>query len=306
MQTDLSNQAGPHMMVEDAVAQISSVYPELHIHSARPVAVSGQFSRVLIVNEELIFRFPRSPYVAEAMIREAHVLRALKSQLSLPIPDPIFLHTDPDAKTVIFMGYPLLPGEPMSRNLLVQQPAEVVQAIAEQLADFLRGLHSLPPTSLPEDLPVEGTRAEWLQFYEALQHTLYPYMRPDAREQMSANFETALSDLDLWKFTPTLCHGDFGTANLLYNPKTMRITGVIDFGACGWGDPAQDIGAVWSLGANLIAPLLDQYPAMRAVLPRVQFIRSTYALQQAFYALRDGNEEEFEDGLRDYRALQPP
>jgi hypothetical protein len=33
---------------------------------------------------------------------------------------------------------------------------------------------------------------------------------------------------------------------------------------------------------------------------RVAFIRGTYALQQALYALRDGNQADFEDGMQAY------
>ena len=47
---------------------------------------------------------------------------------------------------------------------------------------------------------------------------------------------------DLWRYDACLIHGDFGTANLLF--AEGRISGVIDFGFCGSGDPAQDLGAL--------------------------------------------------------------
>src|SRR5262249_48843436 len=118
----------------------------------------------------------------------------------------------------------------------------------------------------------------------------------------SSSFETALNDQALWHFTPVLRHGDFGTSNILYDPPTMRVTGIIDFGFCGLGDPAQDVSAVCSLGDNLMPYFLAYYPEMHTTVPRIKFIRSTYALQQALYALRDGNKDDFEDGLRGYRA----
>ncbi|MGQ4336291.1 phosphotransferase, partial [Streptomyces hayashii] len=34
---------------------------------------------------------------------------------------------------------------------------------------------------------------------------------------------------------------------------------------------------------------------------RIAAIRGTFALQQALYAIRDGDEEELADGLADYR-----
>jgi len=289
-------------MAQDEVAQIIRAFPELRIHSVRHLPNSGQFSKVVIINEAFIFRFPRSQYVAQAMTREVSILRALHSHLSLPIPDPIYVHADPATDTVLFMGYPMLAGEPMTANILVDQPLAVVQSFAKQLADFLRALHAIAPASVNLDLPIDGTRDEWLKLYEAFRQDLYPFMRPDARTQVSASFETALSDLGLWRFTPVLRHGDFGTRNILYDPQTMQVTGIIDFGSSGLGDPAQDVGAVWSLGDNLMPYFLACYPEMRLILDRVKFIRSTYALQQALYAFRDGNQNDFEDGLRAYRA----
>lgn len=289
-------------MFQDEVAQIHNAYPELHIHSVRLLTNSGQFSKVMIINDSLVFRFPRSTYVAQTMIREVSILRAIKKHVTLPIPDPIYVHTDPQSNTVLFMGYAMLVGEPMTADILVHQTEAVIQTFAKQLADFLREIHGIPPNSLKIDLPIEGTRDEWMRLYDAFRDKLYSFMRPDAQAQVSASFETVLNDLSLWHFTPRLCHGDFGTQNILYDPRTMQVTGIIDFGSCGLGDPAQDVGAVLSLGDNLLPYFLANYPEMHTTLSRVKFIRSTYALQQALYALRDGNQDDFEDGLRNYRT----
>jgi aminoglycoside 2''-phosphotransferase len=262
-------------MVQDEVTQISRAYPELRIHSVRPLTNSGQFSKVIIINDSLIFRFPRSQSVAQGMTREVNILRAVKGPGSLPIPDPIYVHTDPQSNTVMFMGYALLAGEPMTADMLVHQAEAVVQPLAKQLADFLRELHAIPPAALDLDLPVEGTRDEWLKLYEAFREKLYPFIRPDAQAQVRSSFETALNDLALWHFTPVLRPGDFGTSHSLYDPRTMPVTGIIDCGLGALGDPAQDLSAGCSLGDNLMPYFLACYPEMHATVPRVKFIRST-------------------------------
>jgi aminoglycoside 2''-phosphotransferase len=113
-------------------------------------------------------------------------------------------------------------------------------------------------------------------------------------------FETALNNSSLWDFQPVLRHGDFGLGNILYFSEKQRISGVIDFGFAGIGDPAQDVGALGSLGEKFMTHFFDFYPEMRSTIPRLKFIRSTYALQQALYALHDGNQEDFDDGIQDY------
>ncbi len=47
-----------------------------------------QFNDILIVNESLIFRFPRSPHVAVTLAAEAALLTQLQERLPLPIPQP--------------------------------------------------------------------------------------------------------------------------------------------------------------------------------------------------------------------------
>jgi len=37
-----------------------------------------------------------------------------------------------------------------------------------------------------------------------------------------------------------LRYGDFGTGNILYDPQTLTISGIIDFGFAGLGDGALD------------------------------------------------------------------
>jgi aminoglycoside phosphotransferase (APT) family kinase protein len=52
----------------------------------------------------------------------------------------------------------------------------------------------------------------------------------------------------LQNFPIALRHGDFGTGNVLYDPHSLDLTGVIDFGFSGLGNPAIDIAALSTLG----------------------------------------------------------
>ena len=278
------------------IEQIRAVYPELAIHSSRLLTNGGQFSIVLFVNDVLVFRFPRSEAVAQSMARELVILAALQGKTTLPIPKPIYQHGVDGLPA--FMGYPLLPGEPVQSDTFAAADEAVLKRAAAQIVGFLREIHSMPLD--PFDLPEDGTRDDWEQMYQSFRDQLYPFMRPDAQVDVSATFEAALNHPTLWDYQPVLRHGDFGTRNLLYDPHTMAITGVIDFGMSGIGDPAQDVGAIWSLGDRFMEHFFALYPEMRTTVERVKFIRSTYALQQALYALRDGNEEDFDDGIQQY------
>jgi len=199
-----------------------------------------------------------------------------------------------------FMGYPMVPGQPLLRELFTTlQDEAVLQQIAAELANFLKALHALPLTIFSLAPATYDARVEWQQTFADFEAQLFPHMRADARQTVTASFQAALNDAVLWDFEPAICHGDFGTGNILY--RDGHISGIIDFTFCGVGDPAQDVGAlIAGYGETFIERVFAFYPALRQALPRARFIRSTYPLWQAFYALRDGNQEDFDDGMRDY------
>lgn len=61
-------------------------------------------------------------------------------------------------------------------------------------------------------------------------------MRPDARA--ARLFESFLADERAFAYEPVLKHGDFGPSNILFERAAGQITGILDFGNSGLGDPA--------------------------------------------------------------------
>lgn len=284
--------------MEHYLATIRRAYPDLTVYEARLLTQYGQFSDVLVLNETLIFRFPRVAETAQAMAHEVDILRQLQGKLSLSIPNPLYQHTDPDSGQLVFMGYPMLAGEPLWHETFDKLNRTDQAQLAVQLAGFLKVLHGL---DVQTTRPISETRDYWTQMYASFRDKLYPYMREEAKAEVSRDFDRYLSDAANFTYRPVLRHGDFGTGNLLFDPQSRSISGIIDFSFVGYGDPAQDVGALYGYGEPFMEACCAVYPEMRSMLHRVRFIRSTYALQQAAYALRDGNQEDFEDGIAEYR-----
>lgn len=272
--------------------------PDFAIHTARQIDL-GQFNVVLCINDKWIFRFPKSPTVAGEVAREIAYLRKLQGRLPLPIPDPLHIAYHED-KSLAYMGYKMLDGDPLLRGRFATlTDKKIREQLANDLVNFLKVLHSIPPKSVLDHARVDDSHATWSQWYVDFKDKLYPFMRSDAQEAVSASFEKALADESLWQFEPVLIHGDFGTGNILY--KNGHIVGVIDWTFLEWGDPAQDLGALLSsYGEDFVKLVIERYPALEIALARARFYRSHYALIQAFYALRDNDKAEFDDGIQDY------
>ena len=275
--------------------------PDFEIRQARLLASSGQFNTVLCVDERWIFRFPKSHQSAAEVAGELAILPRLQGMLPLPIPNPVCAAWHPDGRRLEFMAYAMLPGEPLLRDRFAAlSKTETLEGIALDLATFLKALHGIPPASIGLAAVPEDSRQTWRQTWVDIQEQLYPYMRPDARADVSRSFERALDDEGLWQVESCLIHGDFGSGNILY--QGGRIVGIIDFTFCSVSDPAQDLGAlIASYGEPFVERVLRHVPGLRRCLPRARFYRRHYALIQALYARRDNDLEEFEDGIAAYR-----
>jgi len=163
---------------QQLLQHITAAYPHLPIATARLHTAEGQFNDILIVNEALIFRFPRSPHVATTLAAETTLLARLQGRLPLPIPNPIYRAHDPQTGALQFMGYPLLPGQPLWRAAFEAITSDqALDHLAAQLAGFLRVLHTLPPAALGADVPVGDTPDTWANMLGQFQEKLYPYMR---------------------------------------------------------------------------------------------------------------------------------
>jgi aminoglycoside 2''-phosphotransferase len=285
----------------DHLQLIRTAYPDLHIRSVSKH--QGQFNHVLIVNERYVFRIPRSIRGERTLAREIVLLDKIRERVSLPVPNPTLNYVDPDTHIPVFTGYELIPGQPLRGGTLNRiNDTRVLNHLARQIGVFLRELHSIPIEEVGHELPTGELPAEWAEFYNNVRRQLYPHMRRDARKHVDAHFEEYFNNLGRYSFKPRLRHGDFGSGNILFDARNKTVSGVIDFGSAGPGDPAQDVGALLvSLGHPFVNRMFNVYPQMIAMLRRAAFYMGTYAMQEALAGLQDGDPDAFEAGIAGFR-----
>ena len=283
------------------IRQIHFTYPELAIDSAC-INRDGQYNDVLVVNDELIFRFAKVPDAIATLQNEVALLRYLQERISLPIPHPTYVNIEGAAIGEAFVGYPMIPGIPLWRPNFRKITKETVRKhMAEQLAEFLKELHSTPLNELPVTFEPEETLNHWIDMYAQIQAKLFPAMRPDARKAVTIHFEDFFANKELSNFVPRLCHGDFGTGNLLFDFETQSIAGVIDFGGAGVGDPAGDFAGLYiSFGEEFYRHCYSVYPEMEPALERVKFFCGTFALQEALFGFDNKDEVAYRAGMEQY------
>jgi aminoglycoside 2''-phosphotransferase len=277
---------------------IHEAYPGFIVENIHYHPHDGQNNDILVINNELIFRFPKYEESRDSFVTEVRLLQYIQGYITLAIPRPIYTNIESPAPKKVFMGYRMIPGEQLHREKLDEIVQEAtLQMLADQLALFLKELHGLPTKSLEKELPIHDGPDKWAELYAEIQAQLYNFMRPDAQTQVSGHFEAYLKNPDLHRYQTCLRHGDFGPSNILYDPETQKISGIIDFSAVGIGDPAVDIAAVSCYGEHFLRRFSAAYPQVESMIDRARFYKSTFALQEALHGLRNNDRDAFESGL---------
>ncbi|HJS28432.1 MAG TPA: aminoglycoside phosphotransferase family protein [Anaerolineales bacterium] len=290
---------------EKYLQHIRALFPSLSVITAR-LNDQGQSNDGLIVNEEFIFRFPKHASALRKMRAEFDILRALQGRTTLRVPDPICFRLDTDIVGEAFFGYRLIPGEPFLQETFrsIREEA-VLNRVAEQVAGFLGELHSFRPGNGFElGLPRRDTREEWVGLLTKIREQLLPELSREESVLIIDYIESFMVDDENFDYAPVLRHGDFGTVNVLYDPAGKRLSGVIDFGNAGLGDPALDLAAVlapsFGYGEAFFTRLTSAYAVDEPLLRRARFYVGTFSLQEALYGVEHGIERIFREGLEDF------
>lgn len=291
-------------MKNSFIEHIQKVYPNLPIEQFYLNEI-GQNNDVFIVNESLVFRFPKYKNGILQLKRETEILNYIKDIISTPIPNPIYHSFEGLEPGKVFTGYNLIAGVPLWKESLKGiKNYELVKGVAKQFVSFLIELHAISEEKVSRDLKlkVRNPRIEMYNLYDRIQKKLFPYFGKDAQEEITYTFETFLKGEAFSKVDITLIHGDFGASNILWNPETSRISGIIDFGGSGLGDLAYDFaGILSSYGRDFFDMCISLYPNGDQLSERVKFYKRTFPLQEALHGIENDDKEAFESGIKDFR-----
>ncbi len=266
--------------------RIQEFFPDLTTTSIR-VNNDGLVNDVVIINDEVVFRFPKHDWAKQALVQEAKILELIRCYVSMPV--PFFEHQADD-----FVMYRLIPGDALHRDDILRQDKRVQDQIAEQLAIFLQELHTIPQNVVTEQgiasADSERSREDWIKLFHEAEQELFPFLMAHAQEWVIRHFEPVLAGrLDL-SYEPVLVHGDLGPYHILYDRTTRRINGLIDFGTGGLGDPADDFANIINgLGESFLKRMTRFYPAIQEALDRARFRSGTLEIQWALGGLRSND-----------------
>ncbi|WP_432278324.1 phosphotransferase family protein [Nocardia carnea] len=257
----------------------------------------GQFHDVIIGSERVVC-LPRSQAAGARLPERAATLQALADlDLGIRTPEPLLQGGTDEAQ---FLMLSRIPGEPLETGAL--DDSRVAGTVAEQYATLLARLGRAGTDETVRAVLPHAPAGRWRRFAENVREELFGLMSERGRRRAEREL-AALGGLP--HITPAVVHGDLGAENVLWEWEhgLPRLTGVLDWDDVALSDPAEDLAAI---GAGYRSELLDRVLTLgnwsdNGLAARIAAIRGTFALQQALYAIRDGDEEELADGLTGYR-----
>ncbi|MFX1378628.1 MAG: phosphotransferase family protein [Promethearchaeota archaeon] len=217
------------------------------------------------VKHHYIFRIPDKTFRNIKGIRliqnELKMLYHIQKYVSVPIPEPIYISLDSDCP---LMGYEKIEGIPLSRCFCKASQNEKLRT-AREIGEFLSDLHSddlyqsaLRNQIVDDIFSCEKYKAEWENYFERAKNKIFRLLNPNQKNWIKNLFNTFLNKEANFDFRYSIIHGDFDITNILVDPHTFKITGIVDFEESRIYDPAYDF-LFYDEGDNFLKEIFLSY-----------------------------------------------
>jgi aminoglycoside 2''-phosphotransferase len=264
--------------------RIRDEYPALEIrHSRRdPDALAND---VFVVNEEWVFRFPKTGEGRERLRREAGVLEVVRRHIDVSVPH-VEKHMDD------FTVHRFLAGRPLYNHELLRLGSAAQDRLAEQLAEFLVQLHGIPEAELKQaglwTAAPEDRTARYLNLWEEIRAEVYPHLWKDQKAWVEQLFRPLLDGtLTMNDCQPVLTHNDLASYHILYQPEPPGLSAVLDFGEAGPGDAADDFALLISTYGESFLERMGRFdPRIGDTIDRARFMAGAIELIWALDGVR--------------------
>ncbi len=290
---------------------IKEALPNLSIRSYKQNE-EGWDNVAVIVNDELLFRFPRKQEYAMRIPLEKELCTILTQSLQeIEVPQYHLIYKNESEEVPLCSYYTLIHGEPLKTETVANLEDTELKVIITQLATFLTVLHSIPLNQVtPLCFPIEKTCTYWKELQTKLNQYLTTNLTSLQKLALNRLFENFFACLATSTFQNTIIHADFTHHHILFNKQNKSISGVIDFGDAQIGDPAFDFaGLYYDFGHEFTTSVYEQYSTLIShhdplLIHRITtFYQYSPLLHNIIYNFESENELEFITGTEQLKMI---
>ncbi|MGC8506445.1 MAG: phosphotransferase family protein [Thermoplasmata archaeon] len=278
---------------------IRSVIPDASVRRMKLLG-NGWDNYVIVLDNRTVFRFPRFPDESDRLQSEAALLNRISHEIPIRIPDAKIEDLVIDGRRFIFSHYEMIPGMPLRFGSLrfVNQ-----DSLSNEIAGFLRTLHDINTDDLTDlnmrRLDRKGSEKRYTEILRYFEENIFPVLDRLSVQRLENAFSDYFSRLDRMP-DPVLIHGDMGQGNILFDRKSSRITGIIDWEDSIIGDPALDLAGVLEyFHGNFFRRVLSLYGNEDdEFLGRVKFYWQIAGYYAFDYGMRNSDQEMIAAGIK--------
>lgn len=285
------------------VSEIEACIPGMQVKEYRRIT-TGWENLVLEVNGDYMFRFPMMRDGWARLQSEMAFLPWLSRQLTIPIPKYEFVWPGNRKYPWKLAGYRKIPGDPCTSDVFRQ---EWTSRLGADLGHFITELHNASPpprgssNSIPKYNPKTWAESR-LKFYRRVRSLAYPLLDVRMRRWAEDFWEKSLDYFAKADFEPTLIHSALRGGNIIFEPTTGKLTGIIDWEHAAVGDPALDFMGTFEINRHLGQQALDNYRRKKSgFLRRVELYLQTIPFGEIAWGVQTGAERFTRMGLRHIR-----
>lgn len=268
----------------------------------RPANGGGDFDVAVVIDskgQRWVVRAPVRPAAGAALEAETALLELLAEQVAagrVPFTAPRpegFAHLPEGGRAVVHRE---VPGRPLRIEALRPGPG-----LAASLGRALAALH---------ELPVEMVESAGLPTYDAVAYRTRRLAEVDEAARtgkvppaLLRRWEERLEDVAMWRFQPTVVHGDLSAEHVLTDGDA--VTGVLAWGDTQVADPADDLAwLVVTAPEDAVESILEAYQLRRTeltdphLLDRALLAGELALARWLLYGVRSGDESIVADAVQ--------
>jgi len=238
------------LLQNNYLKKIKEEIPGLQINNSEFLS-HGWTNDVLIVNNDIVFRFPKEDFVKTNLTNEIALLNSIKKQVDFLIPEYSFV-----SKNIDFWWYKMINW----RELNIDDIKKNSLKIANQIWIILSKLHSINIEQIDWIDKNISSHYSFENWY--IEYIKWKY------EQKKDNFskeeyEYILDFIDNSKYikiqNPVFTHYDFKFKNIIFNDINLKISWIIDFSDSAIYDKAIDFVELWDYSEDFCKKILQNY-----------------------------------------------
>jgi len=255
------------------------------------LSVVGEGSNGIVLTDGsgVAFKFPKHKLALPWLRHEMKIIEHISKAISVDVPDYFAAHLDRQIGEA-YCAFSLIPGVKLSKEIYSLHRHK----IANQLLSLLDEIHAIAPLET-----IGGNKMNFEAMYNEIQNLLFPLIEDHVKWDIESRFETYFRDMNLIPQNKCVIHGDLGCSNIICDPETGNITGIIDWAEVAIDDPVLDYS---SLTCAAGIPLCKEdflilRPSLTTIFERSNFIQYTFPLQEALQGVKTNDEEALNSGL---------